>query len=224
MPQRERASTVFACAGAMARITAPIARRRRARHARRAARSTSAARWFGRRVVELLDVDLVATGAEHVPPGRAYVYMSNHQSHLDIPMLYATLPSPTIRMLAQEGAVPDPAVGRGPARRRVHRGRSREPRARDAVDRARGGADPRWRQHLPRAGGHALARRPDRQAQEGRLSPRDARPARRSCRSRSAARSTSCRAGHASMQTGQARRRSRSARRSPSRAATDRRA
>jgi 1-acyl-sn-glycerol-3-phosphate acyltransferase len=28
--------------------------------------------------------------------------MSNHQSHLDIPILYATLPSPTIRMLGKK--------------------------------------------------------------------------------------------------------------------------
>ena len=58
--------------------------------------------WFGRRVIELLDIDLHASGVERVPPGRAYVYMSNHQSHLDIPVLYATLPSPTIRMLGKK--------------------------------------------------------------------------------------------------------------------------
>jgi 1-acyl-sn-glycerol-3-phosphate acyltransferase len=71
------------------------------------------ARWFGRRVVELLDVRLTATGAERVPPGRAYVYMSNHQSHLDIPMLYATLPSQTIRMLGKKELFQIPVWGRG---------------------------------------------------------------------------------------------------------------
>jgi 1-acyl-sn-glycerol-3-phosphate acyltransferase len=71
------------------------------------------ARWFGRRVVELLDVDLHATGADNVPLGRAYVYMSNHQSHLDIPMLYATLPSPTIRMLGKKELFDIPLWGRG---------------------------------------------------------------------------------------------------------------
>lgn len=71
------------------------------------------ARWFGRRVIELLDVDLHASGAERVPPGRAYVYMSNHQSHLDIPMLYATLPSPTIRMLAKKELFRIPFWGQG---------------------------------------------------------------------------------------------------------------
>jgi len=80
--------------GAMARVTAPtlveIARGSLAR-----ATVDERVRWFGRRVIELLDIDLIATGMERVPPGRAYVYMSNHQSHLDIPMLYATLPSAT---------------------------------------------------------------------------------------------------------------------------------
>ena len=71
------------------------------------------ARWFGHRVIELLDVDLVQSGADRVPLDRAYVYMSNHQSHLDIPMLYATLPSPTIRMLGKTELFQIPLWGRG---------------------------------------------------------------------------------------------------------------
>src|SRR5689334_10378282 len=98
--------------GAMARVTAPslvdIARDSLDRSA-----VDERARWFGRRVIELLDIDLIATGMERVPPGRAYVYMSNHQSHLDIPMLYATLPSPTIRMLAKAELFRIPLWGRG---------------------------------------------------------------------------------------------------------------
>src|SRR6201999_943145 len=39
--------------------------------------------------------------------------MSNHQSHLVIPMLYATLPSPTIRMLAKKELFDIPLWGRG---------------------------------------------------------------------------------------------------------------
>lgn len=70
------------------------------------------ARWFARQVVELLEVDLHVTGAERVPPGRAYVYTSNHQSHLDIPMLYASLPSPTLRMLAKKELFEIPIWGR----------------------------------------------------------------------------------------------------------------
>jgi len=85
--------------GAMAQVTAPtlvdIARGQVARRA-----IDDRTRWFGRRVIELLDIRLTASGAENVPP-RSVIYMSNHQSHLDIPVLYATLPSPSIRMLAK---------------------------------------------------------------------------------------------------------------------------
>ncbi len=98
--------------GAMARVTVPtmvdVARGSLDR-----ASVDERTKWFGRRVVELLDVQLTATGAERVPPGRAYVYMSNHQSHMDIPMLYATLPSPTIRMLGKKELFRIPVWGRG---------------------------------------------------------------------------------------------------------------
>jgi 1-acyl-sn-glycerol-3-phosphate acyltransferase len=98
--------------GAMARITAPtlvdIARGDLRRES-----VDERARWFGRRVVELLDINLVTSGAGRVPEGRAYIYMSNHQSHLDIPVLYATLPSPTIRMLGKKELFRIPLWGRG---------------------------------------------------------------------------------------------------------------
>ena len=98
--------------GAMARITAPslvdVVRNDLTRDS-----VDERARWFGRRVIELLKIDLVATGAERVPTDRAYVYMSNHQSHLDIPILYATLPSTTIRMLAKKELFDIPLWGRG---------------------------------------------------------------------------------------------------------------
>ncbi|HEX5057702.1 MAG TPA: lysophospholipid acyltransferase family protein [Kofleriaceae bacterium] len=98
--------------GAMARITAPslvdIIRGSLDRES-----VDERARWFGQRVVELLNVDLHASGADRVPTGRAYVYMSNHQSHLDIPMLYATLPSPTIRMLGKKELFQIPLWGYG---------------------------------------------------------------------------------------------------------------
>jgi 1-acyl-sn-glycerol-3-phosphate acyltransferase len=98
--------------GAMARITAPtildIARGDLARSS-----VDERARWFGQRVVEILDVDLHVRGRDRVPADRAYVYMSNHQSHLDIPMLYASLPSETIRMLAKKELFQIPVWGRG---------------------------------------------------------------------------------------------------------------
>ncbi len=99
-------------AGAMARVTMPslvdIMRGSLEREA-----VDERTRWFGKRVVEVLGVHLTATGAERVPPGRAYVYMSNHQSHLDIPMLYATLPSPTIRMIGKQELFRIPLWGSG---------------------------------------------------------------------------------------------------------------
>ena len=95
------------------------------------------ARWFAHRVVELLDVDLHATGADRVPPGRAYVYMSNHQSHLDVPMLYATLPSPTIRMLAKKELFAIPLWGKGlRAAEFIEVDRANHVRARQSIDRA----------------------------------------------------------------------------------------
>jgi 1-acyl-sn-glycerol-3-phosphate acyltransferase len=97
--------------GAMARISAPTLVEV-ARGSLERATIDERARWFGRRVVELLDVQLDASGAENVP-SRAVIYMSNHQSHLDIPILYATLPSPTIRMLAKAELFRIPLWGHG---------------------------------------------------------------------------------------------------------------
>ena len=122
--------------GAMARITAPslvdLARGTLDRGS-----VDERARWFGHRVIELLDIDLHATGAERVPPGRAYVYMSNHQSHLDIPMLYATLPSPTIRMLGKKELFRIPLWGRGlRAAEFIEVDRSNHTRAVQSIDHA----------------------------------------------------------------------------------------
>jgi 1-acyl-sn-glycerol-3-phosphate acyltransferase len=95
------------------------------------------ARWFGREVVRALGVDLVASGANNVPTDRAFVYMSNHQSHLDIPMLYATLPSRTIRMLGKKELFQIPLWGRGlQAAEFIAVDRSNHKRAMESIDRA----------------------------------------------------------------------------------------
>ncbi len=123
--------------GAMARVTGPSLVEL-ARGALDREHVDERARWFGRRVVELLGVDLHASGAEHVPPGRAYVYMSNHQSHLDIPMLYATLPSPTIRMLGKKELFAIPLWGRALcAAEFIEVDRSNHVRAVQSIDRAK---------------------------------------------------------------------------------------
>jgi len=69
-------------------------------------------RAFGRRVVERARMDLTVVGAERVPLDRAFVYMSNHQSLIDIPVLYATVPSRTLRMVAKTELFRVPLFGR----------------------------------------------------------------------------------------------------------------
>jgi 1-acyl-sn-glycerol-3-phosphate acyltransferase len=123
-------------AGAMARISVPSLVEAVTGTLKRAD-VDERARWMGKRVVSLLDVELVATGAERVPLGRAYVYMSNHQSHLDIPMLYATLPSPTIRMLGKKELFQIPVWGKGlRAAEFIEVDRSNHVRAMQSIERA----------------------------------------------------------------------------------------
>ncbi len=94
-------------------------------------------RWFGRRIVELLDIRLTTRGAERVPTDRSYVYMSNHQSHVDIPILYATLPSRTIRMIGKEELFRIPLWGRGlRAAEFISVDRSNHERAMRSIERA----------------------------------------------------------------------------------------
>jgi 1-acyl-sn-glycerol-3-phosphate acyltransferase len=63
--------------------------------------------------------------------------MSNHQSHLDIPMLYATLPSPTIRMLGKKELFQIPVWGRGlRAAEFIEVDRSNHTRAVQSIDHA----------------------------------------------------------------------------------------
>lgn len=59
------------------------------------------ARALGAQVVRKARMQLTVAGTELVPGGRAYVYMSNHQSHIDIPVIFHTIPSPTVRMVGK---------------------------------------------------------------------------------------------------------------------------
>lgn len=121
--------------GAMAQLSAPTLVET-ARGTLTRAAIDERARWFGHRVVEILDIRLSAEGAEQVPD-RAVVYMSNHQSHLDIPVLYATLPSPSIRMLAKKELFQIPIWGRGlKAAEFIEVDRSNHARAIESVDEA----------------------------------------------------------------------------------------
>jgi 1-acyl-sn-glycerol-3-phosphate acyltransferase len=95
----------------IARIVAPtvaeavVGRARREDHDRRL-------HALARRVVARACMDLTVDGADMVPLDRAFVYMSNHQSHIDIPVLYATVPSPTLRMVAKTELFRIPGLGR----------------------------------------------------------------------------------------------------------------
>jgi len=84
----------------MARVTAPslvdIAASRLSRRA-----VDERARGFARRTLEVLEVQLSVERHAELDAGRGYVFMFNHQSHLDIPVLYATLPAQTIRFVAK---------------------------------------------------------------------------------------------------------------------------
>jgi 1-acyl-sn-glycerol-3-phosphate acyltransferase len=57
------------------------------------------ARW-GDRLVENAAMTLEVRGREHLAPGKAYLVMSNHQSHYDIPVLFHVL-GRNLRMVAK---------------------------------------------------------------------------------------------------------------------------
>lgn len=67
---------------------------------------------FARRVVRAADIRLDVAGRPELTPGRAYVLMSNHQSHIDIPVIYATAPVETLRMVAKTELFRIPFWGR----------------------------------------------------------------------------------------------------------------
>jgi 1-acyl-sn-glycerol-3-phosphate acyltransferase len=66
---------------------------------------------WSRSIVRRADIDLTAEGLDHIPRDRACVYMSNHQSHFDIPIIYSVFPS-TLRMVAKAELFRVPVFGR----------------------------------------------------------------------------------------------------------------
>ena len=56
---------------------------------------------LGQAFVRWSRIDLVVEGLEHLEPGRPYLFMSNHESQADIPLLFATVPG-TLRMVAKK--------------------------------------------------------------------------------------------------------------------------
>jgi 1-acyl-sn-glycerol-3-phosphate acyltransferase len=57
-------------------------------------------REWGRALVRHADIDLTVEGLAGIPHDRACIYMSNHQSHFDIPLLYSVFPG-RLRMVAK---------------------------------------------------------------------------------------------------------------------------
>jgi len=53
---------------------------------------------------------LYATGREHIVRGQTYIYMSNHGSWLDIPVMFGAVPS-SLRMISKAGLMQLPLVG-----------------------------------------------------------------------------------------------------------------
>jgi 1-acyl-sn-glycerol-3-phosphate acyltransferase len=66
---------------------------------------------FAAGVVGRARMQLTVEGQDRVPKGRAYVYMSNHQSHMDIPVLYHVMPSPTVRAIGKQELFRMPVFG-----------------------------------------------------------------------------------------------------------------
>lgn len=67
---------------------------------------------FGRAVVARARIEVDVVGAENVAEDQAYVVMFNHQSHIDIPILYYALPLPTLRMVGKTELFKVPIWGR----------------------------------------------------------------------------------------------------------------
>jgi 1-acyl-sn-glycerol-3-phosphate acyltransferase len=70
------------------------------------------AREFGERTLEALDVQLHVERQAELAGDRGYVFLFNHQSHLDIPLLFATLPVPSLRFVAKAELFRIPVWGR----------------------------------------------------------------------------------------------------------------
>lgn len=68
--------------------------------------------WWGARLgLWLAGVRLEVRGAENLPRGRACVYMANHQSNVDPPVLFVVLP-PRIALIGKEQVFRIPVLGR----------------------------------------------------------------------------------------------------------------
>jgi 1-acyl-sn-glycerol-3-phosphate acyltransferase len=68
------------------------------------------ARWWARCLLAVCGVRVRIRGAEHVTPGNTYVWTANHQSYLDIPVVFAWLPA-DFRIMAKASLFHFPFLG-----------------------------------------------------------------------------------------------------------------
>jgi 1-acyl-sn-glycerol-3-phosphate acyltransferase len=75
------------------------------------ARADGYLRDWSRRIVHKAAVDLTVEGLANLPRDRACVYMSNHQSNFDVPILFSVFPG-SLRMVAKAELFRIPVFGR----------------------------------------------------------------------------------------------------------------
>lgn len=51
-------------------------------------------KWLGDRVIKLARMQVTVEGLENLDPHHSYLFMSNHESLMDIPLIFATAPRP----------------------------------------------------------------------------------------------------------------------------------
>ncbi len=67
-------------------------------------------RWWGWMILATTGVNVTASGIERVPPKRSYVFVSNHQSFYDIPVIFWFVPF-GLRIIAKASLGPVPFIG-----------------------------------------------------------------------------------------------------------------
>ncbi|HCF59524.1 MAG TPA: 1-acyl-sn-glycerol-3-phosphate acyltransferase [Myxococcales bacterium] len=65
---------------------------------------------WAHRVLSAVGVELQVEGAERLDPGQRYIFMANHQSHLDVPCLVSAVPNP-VRFVAKRSLARIPLFG-----------------------------------------------------------------------------------------------------------------
>lgn len=77
---------------------------------RRGYRAHGCARLWSRLILKTTGVRVTVEGLERVTPGTTYIFVSNHQSIYDIPVIFASLPY-QLRIIAKESLARFPVLG-----------------------------------------------------------------------------------------------------------------